>query len=104
MAHRLWNGNRKSYLWPYLVSFPTYRPSQLLVESRRIYIPHLYSAPWISQRYLVLRKLEWSATMCAVKPFQSECDGRTDERTDGQNSYISITLLYRAIKTKTKNW
>ena len=84
-------------LWRYLVSFASY--SDLLVENREFFIPHLYLAPPQGvtpsefREGLILVKLEWLGYRMVkklwryVKPFSSDTgrlrtDGRTDRRTD----------------------
>ena len=79
------------------------RYSDLLVENREIFIPHLYLSPpqGILWRCLMLTKLEWLGYRTVknlwqyVKPFSSNTGTlRTDRQTYGQNSYINIARQY----------
>jgi len=81
--------------------------SELLVENREIFIPHLYLAPpeWWPRRnfakmYLIIIKPEWLGYRMVkklwryVKSFRyNTAIWRTDRRTDRQSSYINIALL-----------
>ena len=103
---------------PSIVTVSFARYSDLLVENRKIFIPHLYLAPpaWgdpvgISWRCLMLVKLEWLGYCMVkklwryIKPFSSDTetlrtDGQTDRQTDRQICYINIARQYADARWK----
>ena len=85
------------------LSFARY--SELLVENREIFIPHLFSAPpqgpggdsvWVSRRCWILIKLEWWGYHVVKKLGYYNMLSRfhslpeREQRTDRQNCYINI--------------
>jgi len=100
--------------WRYFVSFARY--SDLLVENREFFLPHLYLVPrggdpvGISWKCLMLLKLEWFGYRMVknlwryVKPFSSDNGTlRTDGRTDRQICYINIAHQHTALLTRDEN-
>ena len=100
--------------------------SELLVQNREIFIPHLYLAPpaagdpvGISWRCLMLIKLEWLGYHLVKKNYDNtlsrfhriperngRTDGQMDRRTDRQTDLLyqyRASVCWRAIKTRKKD-
>jgi len=88
------------------------RDSDLLVENRKIFIPHLHlvlggDPVGISWRCLILVKLEWLGYRMVknlwryVKPFSSDTG---TSRTDGRTYRIAISISRVSVLTHDKNW
>jgi len=94
-------------IWRYLVSFTIY--SDLLVQNREIFIPHLYLAPsrrnfvkmFDADKTRMIGLPYGEKTMTYVKPFSSNTGtSRTDRQTDRIARSISRVSSWRAIKSR----
>ena len=96
------------------------RYSDLLVENREFFIPHLYLLPrrgWPRRnfvKFLMVVKLEWLGYRMVkklwryLKPFSSDTgtlrtDGRTNGQTDRQTDRFAVSISRVSMLTRDKN-